>query len=626
VLVSGNAGEPDLPPLSPEAPDEGYSVLYACTDDASACTTPESEGELANPYKALYGKPLNRTAEEFKAREGSNRVFVANNVAASGAVFAGGSRDFGTLLFEANDALPGIEGPVGSQLQNKVTQEIVDEENNDQLYDLSGNKLYVVDLLPSEDGGGIADNATFGAPPFPETPALNQPDFSRVISADGRRVFWTDLTTGVVYVRLDNTTTLRVSEGAARYWTSAANGRYAFYTEGEALYRFDLEAKSPSEERIALSSASAGVQGLVGASEDGEDVYFVAKGVLGSGVSSEGSTAVPGQPNLYLSQAGREPQFIATLSNNDGHAIAPFIEAIFTGKNEYGDWLPGSGQRTAEVAADGSSLVFMSDQKLASAGYPEGYPNDGLEEVYLYQAPINQLTCVSCSNSGEPPPTSEAGAAAFLPISWSETYLPHWVSDDGSRVFFDSVVPLVAQDTNGAQDVYEWERENAGSCTPAAAVNGGCVYLLSGGMNPHASWLLDASATGNDAFVITRAQLTPRDQNGAFDVFDARVGGIEPPAPTACTDAGCQGVPASAPVFQTPPSGTFDGVGNFLPSSNNPRGKTLTRAQKLKRALKACQRRHNKRRREVCKASARRRYGRAGAVKGAKHGLPRGGE
>ena len=42
-------------------------------------------------------------------------------------------------------------------------------------------------------------------------------------------------------------------------------------------------------------------------------------------------------------------------------------------------------------------------------------------------------------------------------------------------------VPLVAQDTNGQQDVYEWEREGTGSCTLGAGVNGGCVYLLSGG-------------------------------------------------------------------------------------------------------------------------------------------------
>ena len=77
------------------------------------------------------------------------------------------------------------------------------------------------------------------------------------------------------------------------------------------------------------------------------------------------------------------------------------------------------------------------------------------------------------------------------------------------------------------------------------------------------SWLLGASASGNDAFVITRAQLASGDQNEAFDLYDARVGGVVPPRPPECTGSGCQGAPASAPVFATPPSVTFNGVGNL---------------------------------------------------------------
>jgi hypothetical protein len=186
------------------------------------------------------------------------------------------------------------------------------------------------------------------------------------------------------------------------------------------------------------------------------------------------------------------------------------------------------------------------------------------------------------------------------------------MSDGGGRVFFDSAVPLVPQDTNGKQDVYEWEREGTGSCTAGSAANGGCVYLLSGGTSRQDSWFIGASASGDDAFVVTRAQLVSQDRNEAFDLYDARVGGVEPVGESACTGADCQGTPAAAPTFATPPSVTYNGVGNFPASAPASKAKTkarpLTRAQKLASALRAC-RKGPKKKRAVCEAQARKRYG-----------------
>ena len=155
--------------------------------------------------------------------------------------------------------------------------------------------------------------------------------------------------------------------------------------------------------------------------------------------------------------------------------------------------------------------------------------------------------------------------AAFLPVSWNDVHLPEWTADEGNRVFFDSEVPLVPGDTNGRQDVYEWEREGTGGCTPASAVNGGCIYLLSGGTSETDSWFIGTSESGDDAFVVTRAHLAPEDGNEAFNLFDVRVGGVQPVTASACTGTGCQGVPEPAPSFATPSSVTFNGVGNFPP-------------------------------------------------------------
>ena len=115
----------------------------------------------------------------------------------------------------------------------------------------------------------------------------------------------------------------------------------------------------------------------------------------------------------------------------------------------------------------------MSKQSLPVVGFPQGYPSGGADEVYEFQAATDQLFCcrvVRAGNRLQWPGRS----AAFLPISWNDGHLPEWVADEGNRVFFDSEVPLVPEDTNGRQDVYEWEREGTGTCTAASAVNGGC--------------------------------------------------------------------------------------------------------------------------------------------------------
>ncbi len=147
----------------------------------------------------------------------------------------------------------------------------------------------------------------------------------------------------------------------------------------------------------------------------------------------------------------------------------------------------------------------MSEESLT--GYDnestwEGFPEQ-FEEVYVYEVEgARHLFCVSCSPSGERIQdnfdSEYAIAGGFLPVSWSNTYLPRWLTDEGARVFFDSGQPLVSGDTNEAQDVYEWERDGTGSCREEA----GCDYLLSGGTSNSASWLLGASASGDDVFVI----------------------------------------------------------------------------------------------------------------------------
>lgn len=493
--------------------------------------------------------------------------------------FAGASSDFNHLLFEGNVAFSASTPLPSNDINN--------------LYDSVDGQPILVNVLPD---GTPQPNATFGSPW--EGYASGGPDLSHVISTDGSRIFWTDLNTGNLYVRENDdtsaATTVEVDAavgGGGRFWTASADGSRVIFTKGD-LYEYDLRNGATTD-----LTPGAAVQGVLGASEDGSYIYFVSGAALAPGAvpqSCDHGTFC----NLYVHRDGGPAKFIAKLAFDDGKEIAP-VGPGAGGFRYGGDWIGSIGQRTARVTPDGQGLVFMSSLSLTA------YPNHAqATEVYLYHATAGHLTCVSCSPSGEERADVAAGnifsSSAFVPITYGPTYMTRSISDDGSRVFFDSPQPLVASDTNAKQDVYEWERDGSGSCRR----DNGCIYLLSGGSSLASSWLLDASASGDDVFIITRAQLVPQDRNENYDVYDARVGAVRPLSPPACSGTGCQGVPPAPPIFATPSSVTFSGVGNYAP----PPGKSVKQKGRAKpaRCKRGSVKRHGKCARKRAKKSARR--------------------
>ncbi len=563
LTASSETGlEDGLPPLSPEAPGDGYTDLF---QHAFA-------GETYEPF-ITDGATIHRPPGRISGKEYELKV-----------AYAGASANSGERLFQVNDAL--------TENATEIVKPIEELEGN--LYVLAAGRLSLVNVLPN---GSSDPQVTFGSLTGNGEPFVGEVDLSHVISADGSRIFWTDMTTNGLYMRENPTSsdarTVEIATGG-RFWTASANGSKVFYTN-DGLYEYEVESGQTTDLTPGIE-----VVGVVGESEDGEYLYYV-----------------DNDDNLYLWHAGTSTLVAANLSPEDsGHERLPISPYPFQSSGEengVGDWAGQIGLRTSEVAPDGGAVVFMSKQSLPAVGYAHGYPSGGMEEVYVYEAEGGGLFCVSCGRSGEAPPVNGGGAAAFLPISYMTTEQPQVISDDGSRVFFDSWEPLVSQDTNGKLDVYEWERDGAGSCHESE----GCVYLLSGGTSSSSSWFLGASASGDDALVISRADLTGDNGYEGFAVYDARVGGVQPVAAPVCTGSGCQGVPPAAPIFATPASVTFAGVGNFpvpaaaVPSKSKPRLKSRpksVRERRLAGALRVCDRRRG-RARSVCVARARRRYG-----------------
>jgi hypothetical protein len=484
----------------------GYEDLYARDDET---------GSL-HPFSTVT--PPSRSAGQF----GSPYAEGGIRGGSLGEHYAGASTDMSHLLFEANDAL---------------TSSAIDPgpgENN--LYESLEGEVRSVNVLPD---GTPAPNAFFGAAPVA---GAAEDNFSHVISSSGARIFWTDLNSGSLYVRENATSTSLIAE-AATYLTASADGSKVLYTKAGDLYEDDLETD------VTRDLAPGGqVLGIMGAGEDLEYVYFVAEAALGTG-------ATVGKPNLYLLHDGATT-FIASLG------------PVTTGGVDQEAWEPDMGERTAQVTPSGRGLVFVSNKSLT--GYDNNNGKLAVSEVYVYDADESQLSCVSCNPSGEPPavlprPVEDPSGAllqpsgARLPISEHNTYQQRVLSDDGGRVFFESFEPLLPTASNNYLNVYEWERDGEGSC----AYPTGCVYLLSSGSSTAPSYFIDASSSGEDVFLMTRSRLVPSDHNEYYDIYDARIGAVEGAAPSQCTGTGCQGSPASPPVFVTPASATFSGVGNF---------------------------------------------------------------
>ena len=462
------------------------------------------------------------------------------------------------------------------------------------------------------------------------------PGGTNAVSGDGSRVFFTYRSEDLD-LRENGTTTISLDaaqggpeSGGGVFWTASNDGSRAFFTDRRALTtnasgsgeKGDLYMFEAAGGKLTDIAPGGSVLGVLGASEDGSYVYFVANGVLASGASPGNCQTEQGRLqwrvcNLYVWHNGTTT-FIATLSDADESERRgkEFPEELFKAD----DWSAVLKSRTARVSSDGKDVVFMSDGDLTGYDSRNAETGQREQEVYVYDAVSGVLRCVSCDPTGARPwgPSGIPGATAFG--SERALYQSRVLSDeDGrARVFFDSADALVPQDTNGAVDVYEWEEDERGGCRQA----GGCLGLISSGTSSEESVFLDAGTDGDDVFFLTNARLAAQDIDNLADVYDARaphvpgevVGSAMPvPTPPPCSNGDSCRPPVSvqSSLFGSPASATFTGAGNPMVSATPlvvQRSRPLTRAQKLAKALAVC-RKKRRNGRASCEAQARKRYG-----------------
>jgi NHL repeat len=500
------------------------------------------------------------------------------------------------------------------------------DKDKTQIYEHSGEGLHLVSVLP----GGVADPG--GAAVGGGVSGDSGGNLMHAVSEDGSRVFWVSPIAyspgqpptqlylrehpeqGIVADECSEPSkacTVAVSSGSSvTFWSATPDGSTALYSEGvldsaeggmgnATLYRFDVE----TETRTPIAT---GVRGVLGASEDLARVYFVSTEVLTGGEENElGDKAQPSEPNLYLDEEG-EPTFVATLlggKNGDsaGQRGDNLTYSIASFNPHY---------NAARTTADGSHIAFQSRARLTHFDNTDRNSGEADVEVFIYEAG-GTLHCVSCNPTGARPsghelaesygsvrlgPTGVWGAA-WIPASEHPLYSSNVLSEDGGRLFFMSYDAWAPGDTNGAQDVYEWEAPGEGHaqarCSKDSPAyheqNGGCVYLISTGESPFESEFWDASPDGRDVFFSTESSLLPQDP-GNVDLYDAREGGgfAQPSTPAVCEGEACQ-TPPAAPNDPTPASSAFEGAGNLVEKPAS------CRKGKVRRRGRCVARKHHKR-------------------------------
>jgi hypothetical protein len=675
------------PLLSPEA-NEGTPYQRTLTATSNECEPVPSScykalvwggnglgNETANPFEQFGGK-VHFTSATPDARHAVLRSEVPLTAEAAKANLQNG-------LYEA-EVGGGLQlVSVLPRVDNETPEQAKLREEEEQQISAEGGFLRLGG--PGENNGGVMRNA---------------------ISSDGSRVVWsTEQGMGRLYlrdtvkhetVRLDSVPAAEKEEvqepeeAGAHYQTASTDGSKIFFTDTHRLTKNSAphgEGEQEEEDQIGFGdlyvceivvepggkdachlkdlttevpgNEPAAVQGVLGASDDGSSIYYVADGALGTKAGR--GNCEPAQNgdleqrnrtcNLYVQHlsggAWQEPQLIASLSGQDQP-----------------DWHTDAATgallaMTSRVSPNGEFLAFMSSRSLTGYNNVDANTEEAKgardEEVFLYNASTGLMQCPSCGAKGTQSrgvhdvEASGQGIGLLIdrPLVWQEQWvaanIPGWTSrskeaavyqsrylSNTGRLFFNSVTPLVPADENGKADVYEFELNGEGSCASAS----GCVSLISSGTSTQESAFLDASATGNDVFLLTSEKLSPQDLDGGYDIYDAHVcTGASPcippaaSAPTQCKDeAGCRGALTTVPAIPPVPPSSLPGSGNagthqvLSEKKTTPKPKKLTRKQKLAKALKACKKIKKKSKRQACVRQAHKKYDPPKKHKSAKKG------
>jgi Tol biopolymer transport system component len=380
---------------------------------------------------------------------------------------------------------------------------------------------------------------------------------------------------------------------------------------GNNLYEYNFDASNQHEKLSFVASELAPyngghpLAGVVRVMQDGSHVYFVSEDrELAANTDAKDKTAVEEESpdNLYVydSETSRTV-FVAALSPSDREDWAPVdsrpVEAtpdgrylLFSSVNDLTPDASGTGSQIYRYDAQSGELVRVS---VGEGGFNEN-GNDGASS--FIQPPSYNVA------SPEPISTSISDDGSKVVFESSGAFTPQALNEACALEQEGACISL-------ASNVYEWEDGHVyllsdGRDTHAVAEQTAVKLIGISGSGGDVFFTTADPLVGQDGD--TQQDIYDARVGGGF---------AAPVAVTGCGGESCQGSPSVSPVFSAPSSAAFSGSGNLLspPPASSPAPKSKSavqvRALALAKALRSCRSKRSRHRRSMCEAQARRRYG-----------------
>jgi len=348
------------------------------------------------------------------------------------------------------------------------------------------------------------------------------------------------------YERFGGTTSLLTTGPADQHRLAdirleAASGdrTRAFFNTSEPLVAEDTDTAIDVYERTAgtttlLSVGPAGQNGsasLQGVSHDGTRAFFLTSNALvpedadqcidlyerSAGTTKLVSTGIPPVPThihgcTTLIWAGSSADgsrvFLTTNApvtsddGDDGHDIFQWHDGqatlISNGPGRRGDG--GFIDDRVIVSRDGTRLFFRTSKQLVPEDTEDGRSNPADYDLYEHVGGTTRLVVPPVPGDSSPP-----GGFSGM-------------SEDGSRVFFQTRASLVPEDTNGLGDLYERVSGEYRLVTTGPLGNPGDAFRAGGFPAPDGT-LMGISANGRAVVFASSNRFTPEDTDNVQDVY-----------------------------------------------------------------------------------------------------------